>query len=205
MWRLGTLAAHSHQATIRFTARPTLLALDGSLFTNQVAVEFKAGASCPARVSTASAATRITAITSYNEEEPEGYIHWKRYYRAEPEETYARIQATDQRFDGRAGAAPDGALSLSEIRRSLSFGNFFEYIFRWNGPSHLRHHLLALYFNLATSRVTADNILDHHPPPGLLNVRDAALNAEATLLVPYREATEEKYHVAKEVLKEINR
>jgi uncharacterized repeat protein (TIGR01451 family) len=206
VWNVGTLPPHSRPDVIQFTARPTLLALDGTTFTNNVKVSFQAGALCPAEALAASATTRITVVELHEENEPHIYLHWKSHAHKEPAETLARIQATDQRFDGCAGVAADGALSQPEVKASFAFGNFLGYIFHVNRPSHLEHHLLALYFNLATRRLNAGSKIEHEhdTPPGLTNVRDAALNAQATLLIPYSEATEATYHSAKEVLEEIN-
>ncbi len=206
VWNVGSLSPHSEPGVIQFTARPTLLALDGTTFANNVKLGFQTGASCPSESLTASAATKITVVKLREEHEPHIYLHWKSDAHEEPAETLARIQATDQRFDGRAGAAADGALSQPEVKASFAFGNIFVYLFHKNRPKHLEHDLLALYFNLATRRLNADSKIEHEhdTPPGLANVRDAALKAEATLLIPYSEATEEKYHSAKEVLEEIN-
>ena len=62
-------------------------------------------------------------------------------------ELLARIQATDQRFDGADGSSPNGALGAAEIGAIFGGGG--------NQPSILLQQLLGTYFDLATRRINA--------------------------------------------------
>jgi uncharacterized repeat protein (TIGR01451 family) len=206
VWNLGTVPAHSGARSIGVTARPTLLALGGTSFVSNVSLSFQKGAGCAAESIAASAATVITLVPLSREHEPRIHLHWKRHAEEEPAETLARIQATDQRFDGRASTPADGALAQPEVKAAFAPGNLWVYLFHLNRPIHLEQDLLALYFNLATRRVNADSPIEreHDTPPGFVNVRDVGLNAQATLAIPYSETSEGQYHQAKEMVEEIN-
>jgi len=205
VWNIGSVAATSAPASINFTARPTLLALGGTTFTDDVLLTFQSGSGCAAPPVRASAATSITVVALKPELEPERRTHWREHARDESSEIFARIQATDQRFDGRDGTAPDGALTVAEADAVLARGSIFS-IFRRTTVKRLEQELLALYFNLATRRLNADTGLqsDDAGALGLTNVRDAALHARAILALPLGEPTEDQYRAAIELLDETN-
>jgi hypothetical protein len=75
-----------------------------------------------------------------------------------------------------------------------------------NQPKVLQMQLLATYFNLATRRINAGTVISSKMAGrlGLTNVRDAALYATATLLLPVDATTQDRYSDAIRVLDEIN-
>ncbi|MCA1682614.1 MAG: DUF11 domain-containing protein [Actinobacteria bacterium] len=112
-------------------------------------------------------------------------------------EMLARIQATDQRFDGADGSAPDGKLSPAEAGAALSA--------RGTPPEVLRSQLAATYFNLATRRIGPSTAITSKTDVrlGLTTVRAAALYSIATLALPV-ETSSARYSDAIQVLDEIN-
>jgi uncharacterized repeat protein (TIGR01451 family) len=205
VWNVGGVPATSAPASINFTARPTLLALGGTTFTDGVSLTFQSGSGCAAPPVRASAATLITVVGLKPEHEPERRTHWREHARDESPEIFARLQATDQRFDGRDGTAPDGALTAAEADAVLAQGSIFSF-FRRTSVNRLEQELLALYFNLATRRLNADTGLrsDDAGALGLTNVRGAALHTHTTLALPFGEPTEKQYRAAIELLDETN-
>ena len=75
-----------------------------------------------------------------------------------------------------------------------------------NQPKILRQQLLATYFNLATRKINAATKIDSKLTKnlGLLNVRDAAVYAQATLALPVTNATKGRYSDATDVIDGIN-
>jgi hypothetical protein len=110
----------------------------------------------------------------------------------------ARIQATDQRFDGADGSTPDGVLSAAEVDSvTVPPGGM---------PRVTVQQLVATYFNLATHRVNASTAIASKTATrlGLGDVRAAALYARATLAAPPTQATQNRYGDTTTVLDEIN-
>ncbi|HEX5474630.1 MAG TPA: hypothetical protein VFX12_08230 [Vicinamibacterales bacterium] len=194
-WNVGTVAASSGTAVISFTARPTLLATSGQMFTAGVSLAFGNANGCAYDALTASATTAITVAPATGD--PLGLGYWRNQPAAEPAELLARIQATDQRFDGLTGAA-DGALSLPEVAAMFAPGG--------NMPKVLLEHLLALYFDLASRRVNAGTAIDSRLDAalGLATVRDAVVYAQDTLALPVAKSTRARYSDADGALEEID-
>lgn len=98
VWNLGSLPAHSGDRQIVFTARPTLLALAGTTYTDTVSVVYKnAGGACTFAPVTDSATTTITVMPPSRDPLSQGF--WKNHPELWTAEFLARVQATDQRYD----------------------------------------------------------------------------------------------------------
>jgi hypothetical protein len=125
-----------------------------------------------------------------------GYCFWRNHPELWDAEFLARIQATDQRFD----ADHDGALSSSEADAAPVPGGNMDDI--------LKKQLLAAYFNLATRRINAATALSPDDrlvrALGLMNVRDAVVYADETLLLPVTSANRSRYTNATTALDQIN-
>ena len=196
VWNVGTVAGSSGSHSINFTARPTLLALGGRIFTNNVALDFESTGGCVYPTVKASASTTITVVPPSKNPLSLGY--WRNHPNEWTSEIRARIQATDQRFDGRDGTTPDGALSATEVAvMYLPGGNF---------PKILEEQQLSVYFNLATRRINAGTVISSKLATklGLHNVRDAAVYAMGTLLLPVNGLTKPQYSDINDVLDQIN-
>jgi hypothetical protein len=196
-WNVGAVAGNSGSSSIQFTARPTLLALGGTTFTNNASLTFTDANGCTYPPVNASATTTITVVTPSRNPGTIGF--WGEHPEFWSSELLARIQATDQRYDGIDGSTPDGALSTAEVT--------FMFLPGGNQPKILQMQLLATYFNLADRRVNAGTLIRSKTAErlGLTNVRDAALFAIATLPLPVTNATKNQYSNATTVLDEINR
>jgi uncharacterized repeat protein (TIGR01451 family) len=197
VWTIGALPGPSGARTIAFTARPTLLALGGTTFTNNVTLAFKNDTGCVYEALRASATTTISVLAPSGDAEGLGF--WRNHPEFRAAELLARIQATDQRYDGRNGSAANGALSAAEVAASTVPGGNMTYI--------LEEQLLATYFNLATRRINAGTVIKSRTasPLGLDHVAEAALYAIATLKLPVNAANRPRYSNVTTVLDEINR
>lgn len=196
VWNIGTVAAASGAKTIGFTARPTLLALGGTVFTNNVALDYQSTAGCVFPTLHASAGTTITVVPPSRNPLSPGF--WRNHPELWTSEIRARIQATDQRYDGRDGTTPDGALSSTEVSAMYAPGGNFGKI--------LEQQLLSVYFNLATRRINAGTVISSKTATklGLSNVRGASIYAMATLLLPVNALTQGRYSDINTALDEIN-
>jgi hypothetical protein len=196
VWNVGDVPGSSGDRTIEFTARPTLLALNGTTLANGVSVTFSNANGCVYAPVTASAETTIS--TPAPTRDPKSIGYWKTHPEAWVAETLARIQATDQRYDGTGGSAPDGVLSTSEMAAALQGTGGF--------PEMLARQLLGVYANLATRRVGADTGIDSRMADalGTATVRVAALYAGETLLLPVTSATSGRYSDINAVLDGVN-
>ena len=205
MWMLGTLAVGSGGKTIDFTARPTLLALGGTVFTNNASLSFQAAPSCAARKLDASANTSISVVPLTHENERHRKLYWMEHGKEESAEILARIQATDQRYDGRDGTVPDGALSSAEVKKAFAI-SLWTILFHHDSPPRPGQELLALYFNLATRRLNADTPVRPEDTRGLgfTNVRDAGIYGNATMLMPFNSSAKKRYEDSRGVIDEIN-
>lgn len=194
-WTVGAVAGSSGQQAIVFTARPSLLFLGGSVVTNSASLTFTNGNGCSYDAVTASGQTAITTITPTADPLSKGY--WTTHSAAWTAELRARIQATDQRFDGADGSAPSGALDASEVAAVFASGG--------NMDAVLEEQLLAVYFDLATRRINAGTRVASKTDArlGFTNVRDAVLYGEATLALPVTSATRDRYSDAATALDEI--
>lgn len=193
-WNLGTVGGSSGPNTIEYTARPSLLTLPGSAVANSARLTYSNANGCTyAPV----LATRTTAITSVPPtRNPLSHGYWKTHPAEWTNEILARIQATDQRFDGIDSSLPDGRLSSTEVSTTLGPGG--------GQPEVLQFQLLATYFDLATRRINANTVIKSTLAVklGLVTVRDAARFAIATLaLAP--NANKARYSDATDVLDEI--
>jgi len=192
-WIIGALPALSGPRTIVYTARPSLLFLGGSSFSNSVALDFsdKNGNDYPAL--TAAAPTGITTVAPTRN--PQGLGFWRNHPELWTAEILARVQATDTRYDV---SLTDGLLTSTEVGAALVPGGNMDKV--------LEEQLLATYVNLATRRINAGTAISSRTADrlGLANVRDAALYAIATLTLPVDSSTRGRYTDATNVLDEIN-
>jgi uncharacterized repeat protein (TIGR01451 family) len=196
VWNVSAVAGQSGPQTIGFTARPTLLALGGTAYANSASLSFKNANGCVYAALTASAATSISVAAASLDPLSMGF--WKTHPEVETDEILARIQATDQRYDGRNGSAADGVLSLAEVAAEFKAGGAM--------PFSLEQQLLATYFNLSTRRINAGTLISSKTDTalGLSTVRDAAVYANDTLLLPVSGATKARFSDANDALEEIN-
>lgn len=195
-WAVGAVAKNSGPFTITYTARPTLLALAGRTFTNNASLTFTDSNGCSYPPVTASATTTITVVTPSREVRTLGF--WGEHPELWSAELRARIQATDQRYDGIDGTTPNGALSAAEVS--------FMFLPGGNQPKVLQMQLLATYFNLADRRINAGTSVRSKTATklGITNVRDAALFSIGTLNLPVINPTKARYSDSTTVLDEIN-
>lgn len=196
-WAIGDMGAASALATIEYKARPGLLFTGGQGVTNNVSLDFTDGNGNDYPAVTSSSSATITTVPPGKEPRTLGY--WKNHPELWTAETLARIQATDQRFDGADGTAKDGILSTTEVQTVLNAGGTHEKV--------LKTQLLATYFNLATRQVNADTALKSNnllASLSIANVKDAAVYAQNTLSVPANNSTKDRYSNAIAVLDGIN-
>lgn len=194
-WNVGSVAGGSGSNKIQYTARPSLLFLGGSSVANGAKLTFTNANGCTYMPVTSSKSTGIGAVTPTRDPLSQGF--WKAHPEQWTSEILARIQATDQRFDGADGSSPDGTLSSAELAAVFAAGG--------TPPNVLRSQLLATYLNLATRRINAGTAIASKTNSrlGLQNVREAALYAVTTLGVPFN-GNEGRYSDAITVLDEIN-
>jgi uncharacterized repeat protein (TIGR01451 family) len=196
-WNVGALAGNSGAQTIQFTARPTLLALGGTAFVNRARLTYSDANNCTyPPVEADNTTTTITVVAASRDPKTLGF--WRNHPELWTAEIRARIQATDQRYDGVDGSARDGGLSATETAAMYAAGG--------NEPKVLEMQLLSVYFNLATRRINAGTAISSRTAAqlGLRTVRDAALYAIATLALPVNAANSARYSDANKVLDEIN-
>jgi len=195
-WLVGSLPAGSGPQTIEYTARPGLLFLAGDSVSNDISLDFTDANGNDYPAVTAAAATVITAVAPTRN--PQGLGFWRTHPELWTAEIRARIQATDDRFDGADGSVPDGVLAVGEVRAVLVPGG--------NMSKVLQEQLLATYFNLATRRINAGTAIDSKLTNslGLANVRDAAEFGMDTLLLPVTSANRTQYSDTTRVLDSTN-
>lgn len=195
-WDVGTVTAASGPLTIQYTARPSLLLLEGETVVNDLTLDFSDANNNDYPEKSASATTDISIVEPT--ENPLSMGYWRNHEGEWTGEILARIQATDQRFDGADGSLPDGLLSSDEVKAALSPGG--------NQPKVLRMQLLAAYFNLATRRINAGTTISSSTADdlGLSTVQEAAIYAMDTLSLPVEHTTRTRYSQATKVLDEIN-
>jgi uncharacterized repeat protein (TIGR01451 family) len=175
-WNIGAVSGKSGPKTIDYTTRASLLTLPGTTVQNSAKATFTNANGCDYAPVTASATTTTTQVTPTRN--PLNSALWLLSPSQWTDEMRARIQATDQRFDGADGSAPDGALSSAEVRAVL-----------WSAaplPEQLRQQLMTTYLNVATRRINAStrvvSLTTGHRD--VHNVREGALFGAATLGLP---------------------
>ena len=191
-WKVGTVAGTSGSSVIEFTARPTLLAPGGTAYVNTSSLTFTDAGGCAYPPIQATASTTISVVAPSRDPLSHGY--WKNHSARWTGETLARIQATDQRWDGSAGSLPDGRIDALEVSAG----------FRPASPI-LPQQLLGVYFNLAERRINASTAIVSKTAKrlGTANVRGAALYGIATLGLA-QASNRDRYSDATQVLDEIN-
>ncbi|HET6614932.1 MAG TPA: hypothetical protein VFH62_03505, partial [Dehalococcoidia bacterium] len=196
-WSIGAVEKNSGPFSINYTARPTLLSLAGTSYTNSASLTFTDANGCEYPPVTDAKSTTITVVTPTGDPLSQGF--WGQHPELWSAELRARIQATDQRFDGIDGSTPDGALSEAEV--ALAFAP------AGNQPRTLQQQMLALYFNLADRRVNAGTLVKSKLATklGLANVRDVAIFGIDTLKLPVSNATKGRYSDATTVVEEVDR
>jgi uncharacterized repeat protein (TIGR01451 family) len=193
-WTIGTVPGDSGPRVVEYTARPSLLFAGGTV--QQAAkLTFTNANDCQYAPVTATGSTTIATVAPTRNPLSQGY--WKNHPAERTSEILARIQATDQRYDGVDGSTPDGRLSAAEAQEALDA--------RGTPPRLMGSQLLATYFNLATRRINAGTVVRSKTATriGAANVRDVARYAMATLALP-ASAHKDRYSDAITALDEIN-
>ena len=195
-WLIGAVPAASGQQSIVFSARPSLLALSGQSVANGVTLDFTDANGNDYPAVSASGTTAITVVAPTSD--PQGLGFWRAHPELWTAEIRARIQATDDRYDGADGTSPDGLLSSAEVQAVLIPGG--------NMGKVLEEELLATYFNLATRRINAGTGIASRTASRLHlgNVRAAAIFAMDTLLLPANSTNRTRYSDITRVLDDIN-
>ncbi|WP_326643004.1 hypothetical protein OIE67_21435 [Nonomuraea fuscirosea] len=195
-WAIGTLPAGTGTGTIAFTARPSLLLLDAATVTVPVSLSADGSGPCPTSPAAATAETRITTVSPSRD--PGLVTFWALRADLRTAEALARVQATDDRFDGADGSAANGALSLRESTAVLTLP--------LTQPRTLRAELLATTLNLAGRRINAGTAVDGLTARalGVRTVGEAVRHAQATLAQPPTLDNLVRYTKATQVLAEIN-
>jgi uncharacterized repeat protein (TIGR01451 family) len=195
-WTIGSVPANSGLQTITYTARTSLLTLGGSTQTNAAVLSFKNTNGCTYADLTASAVSTVTVVPPTQDPHTLGF--WRTHPETWSDEILARIQATDQRFDGADGSTPNGQLDPAEVTATCAPPGGYPRTTAWQ--------LLAVYLNLATRRINAGTSIESRTAGGLglTNVREAALYGQATLALPVGSSTLDRYKATTTVLDEIN-
>ncbi|WP_214103961.1 CARDB domain-containing protein [Acrocarpospora catenulata] len=194
-WNLGTVAANG-TGTVAFTARPSLLLVAGTPVTGTARVSYGGANGCAYDPVTGSATTTVTVVPPSRQ--PLVSALWMVRTDLRTPEALARVQATDQRFDGADGSAANGVLSQPEASAAL-FPPSAQ-------PRRLQQELLATLLNLATRRINAGTEVRTVTIQrlDLDTVADAVRYAQATLTQPPTLANLIRYNDASLVLTEIN-
>src|SRR5262249_44119386 len=182
VWDVGNVSAKSGDQTIVFTARPTLLALAGTAYANDLSVSYKnASGACTFAPVTASAGTTITVVPPTRDPMSQGF--WKNHPELWTAGFLARIQATDQRYD----TSQDGTLSAAEATAAFNDSREPKIV--------LSEQLLGTYLNLTSRRINAGTAISSKTAEslGLSTVRDAAIYAQNTLVLPVNSSTSSRY------------
>jgi uncharacterized repeat protein (TIGR01451 family) len=195
-WTVGAVTAASGPQVVEYTARPGLLFVGGDSVRNSASLTFTNANGCTYTPVTAAQTTDITEVPATRNPLSQGF--WKTHPELRTAELLARVQATDQRFDGADGSTPDGRLSQAEAQAVLSAGG--------TQASSLRSQLLATYLNLADRRINAATAVSSKTASkyGVGTVRQAALFAMSTLGLPLSSSTAARYSDGIQILEEIN-
>jgi uncharacterized repeat protein (TIGR01451 family) len=191
-WNVGAVASASGASTIEFTARPTLLALGGTAYETTASLRFTDAGGCAYPPVEARASTTITVAAPTRDPLSHGF--WKTHPARWTNETLARIQATDQRYDGVGGSVPDGRIDALELNAAFAPASPI-----------LPQQLLGVYFNLAERRINAGTAISSKTANrlGITNVRGAALYGIATLELA-QASHRDRWSDATRMLDEIN-
>lgn len=192
---VGTVAAGA-SGTVRFSVRTSLLTVGGTPITVQASVAYGGAGGCVYPAASGSATSTVTEQPPSRDPRPPAL--WLVHSGQWSAELLARVQATDARFDGADGSAPDGVLSASEVRRVL--------MLPVAQPSLLRAELLAVYLNLGDRRINASTRIESLTASklGTRNVAAAARHAQATLALPVTAGNLVRYAEAHVLLTSIN-
>jgi len=195
-WTIGTVSGSSGPQSISYTARPTLLFIGGETLTNSATLAFENANGCSYDADEATASTTITVVPATRDPLSMGF--WRNHGELWSAEFLARIQATDQRFDGADGSTPDGILSPAEVTAVMAPSG--------NGIRVLQQQFTGTLLNLASRRINAATVIDSKLTLklGLRNVRDAARYAQGTLDLPLTKATQGRYSDATTILDGVN-
>lgn len=172
------------------------MTLGGTTYTNSATAEFQSAGGCTYPPVSASAVTTVTVTPPSGD--PVGIGFWANHPETWTPEFLARIQATDQRFDGADGSMPDGLLRPAEVSAV--------FVPSRGQTETLRMQLLATYFNLATRRINAGTAIESRTAGqlGLTTVRAGVLYASATVGLPFGPSTSTRFSDATRVLDEVN-
>ncbi|MFI7130931.1 CARDB domain-containing protein [Nonomuraea sp. NPDC050153] len=194
-WSLGSLEGGA-TSSVQFTARPSLLFVAGNELPDSASTSYQNGNGCVYEPVAATASTTVTEVTPTRN--PWAQLIWQLHPDQQTPEVLARIQATDARFDGADGSAPDGALTRAEVNAVFALSI--------RQSDLLRAQLLTAYLNLADRRINAATKISSLVAAALelKSVAQAARHAQATLLLPDDLANLLKYTKATTVLTEIN-
>ncbi len=213
-WDLGTVAAGA-TGTIEYTARPSLLFTAGESVQNSAVLTFRNANACVYAPVAASASSGINSVTP--DRKPEPRSEWRRSSAPITDELLARVQATDQRYDGADGSVADGQLSSADasaalappdsglaltLREQLEALGLSPYV----QPRELRQQLISLYLNLGARHLDPSLALRSRTAEklGLATVEDAARFAQATLGLPVTGGTKARYDDISRVLRGLN-
>ena len=190
-WNLGNLAGGT-STSVELTVRSSLLFIGGDQLNDTSSVSYGNASGCVYAPVTTSSTTSVVEVTPTRDPLSAGY--WKTHAPDRTAELLARIQATDQRFDGADGSTPDGLLSDAEAYAVLSGGG--------NQPGPLLTQELAVLFDLGSRRINASTLIDGRLADrlGLDNVRDAVLYGMETLAMPIDRSTASRYSDATTIL-----
>src|SRR4029078_5765249 len=172
-WNIDKLNAKSQSNIIEYSIRPSLIFTED--VRNNAVLDFSDANNNDYPSLNAFTTTPLSHIIPTRNPQPVTFwLHHKEFWTPE---TLARIQATDDRFDGADGSKPDGVLSQSEIGATPANAKLRQA---------LTLVLLGTYFNLATGRISADvSIIPHAGlPDGVKNVKEAVEFAINLLLLP---------------------
>ncbi|WP_345572372.1 DUF7507 domain-containing protein [Nonomuraea rosea] len=192
---VGTVAAGA-TGTARFAVRTSLLTGGGTAVTVRASAAYGGAGGCVYPAASATATSTVTEQPPGRDPRPPAL--WLLHTGQVPAELLARVQATDTRFDGADGSAPDGLLSVAEVRRVLTLPV--------TPPALLRAELLAIYLNLGERRINASTRIESLTATklGTANVAAAARHGQATLELPASPGNLLRYTTAQTLLASIN-
>ncbi|WP_433428819.1 DUF7507 domain-containing protein [Nonomuraea sp. CA-141351] len=157
-WKPGTVAPGA-TATISYTARTSLLTTGGTVVATRATLEYGGAGDCEYPGVTATAGSTVTEQPPGRD--PRAQLAWALHQSDWTPDLLARVQATDQRYDGADGSTPDGALSKAEVGAAFTLPLL--------QPRLLRAELLTTYLNLSDRRINAATRIVS-VPAGLLDL-----------------------------------
>jgi uncharacterized repeat protein (TIGR01451 family) len=196
VWNIANLEPDSSIKTIEYSVRTSLLMFEGKL-SNHVVLDFTDENNNNYSELHASSETFVFSSSRAITKDPLSSNSWFQHEELWTPEILARIQATDQRYDGIDGTEPNGILTKQELKSLSSL--------KPGQPKQLHIELLGTYFNLATQRINADSLI-HTPNKDtahLNNVRDA-VNYSTDALSKQIRSNEKTYNLATTALRFVN-